>query len=238
MCCNLQTHVKVIAIICLILTGLGALNLIGTFGTVLAGGQQSYDIGLIYGGNAALALAVQILIYSYWIIAEVCCLIGAIKNNKCLLIPFMISQVLTMIIIAGLGILFIFLGSATASALSSHRSEYGYDNGAAAFGSFIFFIFLIPLLIALGLTIYFFTIVVKFYNELSRGITSGQRQGMVLQPYNAPQGVPPAGGVSTVYVPPGTQNVTYAYQQQPVANAYPQQGYAYPPNNPGVKSSV
>ena len=100
MCCNLQTHTKVIASICLVLTGLGALNLIGTFGA-FSSGYNTIDVDLIYGGNVAVAITVQILIFTSWIASDVCCLVGAIKNNKCLLIPFMIKMSLTILLFFG-----------------------------------------------------------------------------------------------------------------------------------------
>ena len=84
-----------------------------------------------------------------------------------------------------------------------------YENYAAIF----FYILIIPLLIALGITIYFLTITIKFYHELSSGVVGGRTEGVVLQPYAAPTQFQAGTGPSTVYVPSGAQNVTYAYQK-------------------------
>ena len=189
MCCDLSTHVKVIAIICIIFTGLGSLRLIGTI-QHLVDGTTSKEIAFVFSGNAALALGIQILVYTMWIASEVSCLIGATKNNKCLLIPFMICQCLAILVCSGLVMLIIYLGVAWISWI---------------------FLLIIPLLIPLGLSTYFLAIVSKFYNELSLGIISGQEGAIVVKPYNSSQAVPEGGGVSTLYVPPATQNVIYAY---------------------------
>ena len=101
MCCNLRTHAMVIAIICLIFTGLGSLNLISTFAQFASGHATTSDVYTLYGGNITVALGVQIVIYVYWVVSEVLCLVGAIKNNKCLLIPFMICLVLSILACAG-----------------------------------------------------------------------------------------------------------------------------------------
>ena len=233
MCCNLRIHVIAIAIICLTLTGLGALNLISTITAFMAGGSSQDDSE---DGDAGLALGIQIVVFGLSIAAEIFCLVGALKNNKCLLIPFMIYLVLIVITCIGLAIWFIYVGALfyTVGTITGH--PLGQALGAS--GGIFALVLLIPVFIGLGLAIYFFVIVVKFYGELSSGIRSGEREGIVLQPYASPQGVPATGGVSTVYVPHGAQNVSHAYQQQPATNVYPQQGYGYPAQNPELKGQV
>ena len=224
MCCNLRTHVKGIAIICIILSVLGSLRVISALSELVTG-VTSTETDFVYGGSAALVIGIHIPAFVFVLISEILCLVGAIKNNKCFLVPFMIVQCLTILLCIGLGILFIYFGIVLES------SEYGYDgnNDLARLGRIVFFMLLIPLLIVAGLAIYFLVIVAKFYSELSSGIISGEQPGIVLQPYISPQGIP------TVYDPLGTQNATNAYQQQPATSPYPQQSYAYPLNNPGVK---
>ena len=248
MCCNLRTHVIVISIILLIFTGLGSLRLIGTVSSFISS-QVTPEANLIYGGSIGLALAVNILVYGVWFVAEILCLIGALKNNKCLLIPFIIVEGLQIVACIGFAIFFVFLANQSVDELTNINygnqfDDQDFERFAGSVGGIFFYFMIIPLLIALGLTIYFLTIAIKFYQELSSGVVGGRTDGVVLQPYTShntsgvPHGVPlqPGGGVSTVYVPPGTQNVTYAYQQQPPSYAHTQQGYAYPTNNPGMKN--
>jgi len=220
MCCNLQTHTKVIASICLVLTGLGALNLIGTFGA-FSSGHNTIDANLIYGGSVAIAIIVQILIYTSWIASDVCCLVGAIKNNKCLLIPFMIKMSLTILLFFGGIIMCLYYALLTGAVITATTQNHeNVQHVAGSLAAIYFFLLLVPLLIGIGISIYFLTIVVKYYKELSSGVIAGQREGIVLQPYSS-QPMQPNTGVATVYVPPGSQ----VYQQPP----------AY---NPGMKQPV
>ena len=227
MCCNLRTHAMVIAIICLIFTGLGSLNLISTFAQFASGHATTSDVYTLYGGNITIALGVQILIYVYWVVSEVLCLVGAIKNNKCLLIPFMICLVLTILGCAGATILMIILGISKVS-----------DGDADGIGAIFWLLVIIPIGIVLGLSIYFLVIIVKFYNELASGLVDGHREGVVLQPY-APPLVPPGGG-QIVYATPGSQNMSYPTQQYPPQQqpppTYSQLGYQ--PNTHGIKNSA
>ena len=94
---------------------------------------------------------------------------------------------------------------------------------------------LIPLCFVVGLAIYFLVIVAKFYKKLSSGIISGQQPGIGLQTYSSPRGVLQGGGVFPVYTMPATQNITYAYQQEPATNPYQQHDYANPDKDHGVK---
>ena len=226
MCCNLRTHVKVISIICLIATTFGFLRLISTgktletFGTL----EKHLEIDLVDNESAALALGIQIPGFLIGLVSGILCLMGAIKNKKCLLIPFMITQCLIILLCIGLVTFFIYRGI-------TDLNNNNDDNSIAAF----FFAMLIPLCLIVGLAIYFFVIVVKFYNELSSGIIVGQQRGIVLQPNGSPEGVLQRSGISTVYASPAIQNVNYSYQQQSAISPYPQQNYVYPNNNYGVK---
>jgi hypothetical protein len=144
--CNLQTREKVIIIasISLLLTILSSLNLIDTIGAFLSGGT-SPEIDLVFGGKVALALGIQIPIYVVWIVSEILCLVGAIKNTKYLLIPFMICEILTIMACIGLGILLITLGVKS--------------------GEYFIFLMIIPLLIVIGVTICWLRLVEHFYND-------------------------------------------------------------------------
>ena len=100
------------------------------------------------------------------------------------------------------------------------QNHENVQHVAGSLAAIYFFLLLVPLLIGIGISIYFLTIVVKYYKELSSGVIAGQREGIVLQPYSS-QPMQPNTGVATVYVPPGSQ----VYQQPP----------AY---NPGMKQPV
>ena len=236
MCCNLRTHTMVISIICLIFTGLGSLNLISTVAQSSSGQATSSDVNLFYGGNTTIALGVQILIYVYWVVSEILCLVGASNRyqpgtSKCLLIPFMICMCLTILGCVGVTLLLIFYGSLGAHAVSHIGSEGNVVGAIGSIGVLAVFLMIIPAIIVLGLSIYFLVIIVKFYKELDSGLVTGQRDGVVLQPL-APPSVTP-GGVQVVYATPGAQNMTYPPQQQPPPT-YSQLGYE--PNTQGTKN--
>ena len=236
MCCNLRTHTIVIAIICLVFTGLGALNLISAIGGFLHN-TVTADANLLYGGNMGLALGTQILIYTLFLLSDGLCLVGALKNNKCLLWPFFIKMTLQILGLLGLAIFFVVQGAKAGNYISGEINDQDVRHATISFGALFFFLLLIPLLITISISIYFLVIVVKFYSELSSGVGFGQTEGIVLQPYSS-QPTGPNTGVATVYVPPGGQNVSYGNQQQQQPPAYQQQGYGYPANNPGMKQPV
>ena len=167
----------VISIICLILTGLASLDFIITIGKLTSGHFTSNEVSTLVGGGvyspaSIFALVVQILISIYWIVSEVLCLAGAIRNNKCLLIPFIIGLCLPILGCVGLIILVIISGF-----LDAHPHD--------PYGKMGLLIFVIPICIVLGLSIYFLVIIVRFYKELASGIVDGQREGVVLQTFHS-----------------------------------------------------
>ena len=168
-CCSLRTHTKVIAIICIILTALGALNLIGTVGAFNAGTTDAVttDALLFYGGDMGIALAVQIPIYVFCIVSDVLCLFGAIKSNKCFLVPFIVKMVLLIIADVVIVILFIILGANAGSLIAGSTNDRDMQNVVGTFGAMLFFLLLIPLLIGIGIAIYFLVIVVRYFKEIS-----------------------------------------------------------------------
>ena len=242
MCCNLQTHVMVISIICLILTCLGPLNFISTSSQSASKTQksspdssQSSDANT--GGNVAIInLGVQIFIYVYWVVSEILCLVGAIKNNKCMLIPFMICMCLTILGCVGATILLVFYGTLGAHAVGYVGAQSGVLGAIGSIGVLAVFLMIIPAFFVLGLSIYFLVIIVKFYKELASGLVDGHREGVVLQPY-APPSVPPGGG-QIVYATPGSQNVSYPKQQSPPQQQPPPtySRLGYQPNTHGMKN--
>lgn len=146
MCCSLQNHTQVIAIICIIFTVIGA-----------AISYATTEIDQLYQGNTVVAIAVQVSIYVVQLLAYIFCLIGAIKGNKCMLIPFIIVTSLEIILWIGLGILVIILFA------------------SSVVDVLFILLAIIFLSITLGFSIYFLVIVAKYYNELDMGIASGEQ---------------------------------------------------------------
>ena len=223
MCCNLQTHVKVIAIVCIILRGLGLLC------TALPLVFSATESG---PPNAALALGGSMLAQSFWLVCDVLCLRGATKKNKCLLIPFMICQCLAILACIGFGIVFIYLGATVNSGASynnpyegnathvrstslkynnindEHFATNNFRQNNERVEAFVYYLNLSICLLGLGLSIYFLVIVTRFYKELSlaipynnfsSGIPSEQVSGMVMPPLTPNQGGLTEGGFSTIY---------------------------------------
>jgi hypothetical protein len=118
----------------------------------------------------------QSLISVFGIISEILSVVGAVKNNKCLLVPFMVClalQLFTCVVFVVYLLVYLLVGCSY-----MHLIEF-----------FLYaFIYLIPLLVALGISIYFLAITIKLHNELSSGRMDGIQPGMVLQPYTIPQG--------------------------------------------------
>ena len=205
MCCNLRIHAMVISIICLILTGIASLDFIMAIGKLTSGHFTSNEVSTLVGGGfyspaSIFALVVQILISIYWIVSEVLCLAGAIKNKKCLLIPFMIGLCLPILGCVGLIILIIISGF-----LDAHPHD--------PYGKMGLLIFVIPICIILGLNIYFLVIIVKFYKELASGIVGGQRAGVVLQTFNSP--LAPQVGTQVVNASSELEKISYPPRQYP-----------------------
>jgi len=113
-----------------------------------------------------LYVAITAIFYAFWATCEILSIVGAVNNNKCLLVPFMICLSLTIVSCFGFGI---FSGAAFDKAIFVRFD--GID---------IFFTHFIPVFIVLGMTIYVLAIVLKFYRELSSGVTGGIQPGMVL----------------------------------------------------------
>ena len=196
-CCSLRTHTKVIAVICLIFT-LGAA---GTIGGLMAKTRDTVttDERLDNGGNMGGALAIQIPIYLVSIMCDVLCLVGAIKGNKCMLVPFMVKMVLLILADAAVAILLIVSGGMVGSFITGSTNDSNVQSLAGALSATIF-ILLIPLLIGIGIAIYFLVIVVRYFKELSSGGVSNSelstefRNPNTIQTFQTPDGLIWKGG--------------------------------------------
>ena len=99
---------------------------------------------------------------------------------------------------------------------------------------FCLIISLIVLLIYIGWSTYSLTVVIKFYNEISSGVESGQQEGMLLQSCNTLQPVQPGGDVAVVWLPL-FGCCGYRHPQQAPSNPYTQQGCNNQPNNIAIR---
>ena len=165
-CCDHRTHVKVIGILYLVFLALSLIIVIGTIVKAVED-KEIIETNEDVEKGYAIALGLEIPWFVFSVISVVLCLMGAIKNNKCFLIPFIVLQCFNILIFIGLGILFIYLGTVVVSIGGAIGGAFG---GIVGSWGAAFFVLLIPVLIGLGMSIYFLIIVVKFFQELSMGI--------------------------------------------------------------------
>ena len=161
MCCDDRLHLIVVSTVWLILTSLSAIC--SVVWTVLAYTSESYamnDINHILGGNFDVVVGIQAVIHIFWIISAILSIVGAQKNSKWLLVPFMIGMIVQIIFYI-ICIIYVV-----------HEA--------------LFAIFIFPLLIPLVISFYFATISIRFHAELSYGGFSGAHTGMALKSYTAP----------------------------------------------------
>ena len=175
MCRDLRTHAIVISIICLAVTLIGIICET-SFGYLI---YMPILEPLCYPlSNPTLARGIQISIDAFWIVSEVLCLVGAIKNNKYLLIPFITCMCLTILGCVGMTILLILIAF-LCQGFCSRKS--GCNCLLELLPT------IVPWLILLGLSRYFLVIVVKFYKELASGHVGGFQPGVDLLPYHSPK---------------------------------------------------
>ena len=222
MCCEHQTHTIIISVIGITFSGFVYLswNLTG-----LVDSENNDNVD--YSG---LKFA-QYIWSATNLLANILCLIGAIKRKKCLLVPYIVVNSLWIgLLVVGALLLLIFGSLLTGGSIAeaTGKGKHISDNGTHWLGlgfAIYFFLVLIPMSIALGLYVYFLVIVVKFYKEISFGRIEDQQPGIVLQPYTTSQ-----------YFHQQGINVPSA----PVISAYPQQQpppytYRQPPTNPFIQ---
>ena len=169
MCRNLQTHVQIIAVICI---GHWVCSTLFVFISYGIHYRKASDVAL---SGVQIGFLVQDGIS---LVIYVLCLIGAKKRNKYLLIPFIILVSFYLSLLTGI----IVLGIVLATVFKLHRYIPRADHWR-------FLIALLPYLIIplikIGWLVYSLTIVARLYKEISSGITSGQQQDMELQHYDA-----------------------------------------------------
>ena len=159
MCCDLQKHVIIISIISLISTGIGFIaefTFLRLLPELLLRHSTFTDI------QGYCTLAFEILICIALLFSEVLCLVGAIKNNARLLLPFIILLCLTTIGFVVCGIVLLYYLFVAWSIV-----EHGNRDGGIAL-----LVLSIALCIILAINIYFMVILVKFYKKLTSGYGS------------------------------------------------------------------
>ena len=161
MCCNFRIHVIVISIIYIILTGLEYWIL--EMEIVLHEWcPHCFPSNWHYVWNYLLCL--------YPLVSGLMCLVGAINNNKCLLIPMMIGLCLTILVCVILLIITIYWRGLGSSGGDHNRryskSKYAVESGAIS--------------IFLWSSIYILVIVAKLYKELASVIVARQGESVEL----------------------------------------------------------
>ena len=181
MCCNSQTHVMVIAVICIIVS---ALCILLFFGDVTGAYTKiSCDNSFCdYDKIGPVILGIEILIYVISLFSASLCLIGAICNNKYLLIPLMIVTPLIFLSGIGFGIYCFYLVFKANKETSLPIPIYlDFVGPMPIYLPEVYLHF-----VGLGLDIYFLVIVVKYYNKLSPGRIPRYASGAVCQPSSQP----------------------------------------------------
>ena len=136
--CSREIKIRIISIICIVLTSLSALNLV----KIVVTGDVGIDLPLLYNGSYNMALYVQSSVILVHLLTYILLLLGSLYNIKVMLIPSMFITSLQIIIIILLAIYFIYLGT------------------------FVSWLMLIPVFIVLGWIMYILVVVIQFYREL------------------------------------------------------------------------
>ena len=225
MCCGLRTHVKVISLVCFIVTGLGAFVLLINNVIVSAYENDIQESVLRYGGSVDVTLVIHVLIFVVWLLSEIFCLIGCIKNNKFLLIPFASCLFLQILACVGFAILFGIMGRHAIDVPSNYQFHNQYDKEDIEYisnnfgGNFLYFsnkefiTIMMSNSIALGLSVYFFVTTVMFYKELSCAVNPRREEEMALRPYTSSAPVSAGGAISSSHIPNGSENLPINDQQ-------------------------
>ena len=157
-CCPIETHVRIISVMCLILTGISGLNIL----TLIFTGYVGYLFKMFFNNDHILEILAQMFIFMGHSIAYIMSFIASFKRNKLLLIPFLIVTTLQIMFLSGIGIYVLYLGSKGMQKLI----EITGNNDLAALGMFLVLIFLVPIVVALSVCIYFLVVATIFYSEI------------------------------------------------------------------------
>jgi hypothetical protein len=169
MCCNLRTHVIIISIVSFVLTAIASLEIIYT--RYLQGSSEvTTDSTFVYWGTLGLSGELKFLFYTIVFVSEAICFMGAFKNNKILLIPFIL--VMFMQIVEGITFVVHMVYSGT---------EYDHFCNARPVDGKCFPFFFILLRIREISSFYFIAITKCYYEQLCYNGVTG-RSEVVLSP--------------------------------------------------------
>ena len=230
-CCETRTHVKVISGIGIALSGI--VWLIWAF-QVSYGQTESLDhshgnyntqnFSEEYSSSHGGETAVLYLWSTTSLLANILCLIGALKSIKALLVPYMIATTLWIVLlVVGISLILAFgsmiTGSSIIEAIEKEKNVLGQGTHWLGLGFGMFaFLLLVPTGAALGLCIYFLVIVVKFYKELSRVRILNMPNDTALQQLDSRQYYtqqrPPIPSNYVPYIYQQDNNIPYSYEQQ------------------------
>lgn len=181
MCCDLRTQTIIIAIKTIVLSGptfchwmLSAVTAMSRDPFTDHVALRNYDYynetnstTVHYETNYSIESSIVFLWSVSNLISGVLCLIGAVKRRKNLLIPHVIVIFLTVLGISVAAIFLLVSGSVLAAGGIAMMDNQTGPTAWLGLGMGIFFlVVLIPILIALGLHIYYLAIVYKYYKEL------------------------------------------------------------------------
>ena len=150
----LRTNVIIISIISNFLNILASLEIMDTSKVQFSSETTTWAI-LLYSGSIGLSVGLKIVVYTILIVSTTLCLLGAIKNEKYLLIPFIIVMIIQTVTVIVFWI-FYFWGTKYAQFIESRVVE----------GQF-YFSFIILLRFRQSIALYFGTVTAQFYQELS-----------------------------------------------------------------------
>ena len=135
--CTSEIRIRIISIICIVLTLLSALNLV----KIAVTGDVGYDLSILYNGSYTMALYVQSSVILVHLFTYIILLLGSLYKSKMMSIPTLIISSLQIIVIIILAIYLIYVGT-TLSLLM-----------------------LIPVFIVLTWVMYILVVVIQFYRE-------------------------------------------------------------------------
>ena len=137
--CSREIKVRIISIICIVLTLLSALNLI----KIAVTGDVGYDLLILYNNSYIMAMYVQSSVILVHLFTYILLLLASIYNSRVMSIPTMMITTLQILVIVIIAVYLIYLGT------------------------FLSLMMLIPVFIILTWIMYILVAVIQFYRELA-----------------------------------------------------------------------
>ena len=160
-CCPLQTHVRIISIISLILTGLSALNIL----KLIITGDVSDVLNVFFRENFTLAFIFQFLAFIVHFITYIMSFMASFTKNKLMLIPFIVVSLIHILFLVALVMYTIYLGSVGTQQIVNLTNSQNVFSGIGI----LIFIFILPIAIAIAVSTFSLVVIVKFYHAIEAG---------------------------------------------------------------------